>query len=258
MSMQEEFAGAVLDPACRIPAGLDTWNGSDPVLRFAVYRNNVVASLVSALSDTFPVTLELVGQEFFRAMARVFVMDTPPRDAVLTYYGEAFPDFIARFAPAAPVAYLADVARLEMLRVHAYHAHDALPVEAGALAALLANPEALPGVVLDLHPSVRVMRSSYAIVSVWAAHQGAADIASVQPDIAENALIARPDLDVVVRRIDPGTVDFIGQLLMGANLGIAATRASRNHPDFDVSLPLMQLIEGQLIANIALASRTLA
>lgn len=112
-------------------------NGSDPAARFAEYRSNVVASLVTALGDTFPVINELVGQEFFHAMARVFVAEAQPHGTVLTFYGETFPDFITDFTPATSVPYLADFARLEMLRVHLYHAHNALPIEQGALEALL-------------------------------------------------------------------------------------------------------------------------
>lgn len=53
MSHQQAIAAALLDPAQPCPPGLTTWNGSDPAHRFAVYRNNVIVSLVDALADTF-------------------------------------------------------------------------------------------------------------------------------------------------------------------------------------------------------------
>lgn len=53
MSHQQVFAQALLNPAQSCPPGLTTWNGSDPARRFAVYRNNVIVSLVDALADTF-------------------------------------------------------------------------------------------------------------------------------------------------------------------------------------------------------------
>ena len=49
MSTPTAFAAALLDPGLPPPEGLITWNGSDPVRRFAVYRNNVIVSLVDAL-----------------------------------------------------------------------------------------------------------------------------------------------------------------------------------------------------------------
>jgi uncharacterized protein (UPF0276 family) len=91
------FAETLLDPRAPIPAGLRTWNGSDPARRFDVHRNNVVTSLTAALAATFPVVLELVGADFFQAMAREFVRAAPPASPVLAEYGEAFADFVAGF-----------------------------------------------------------------------------------------------------------------------------------------------------------------
>ena len=50
MSTQTAFAAALLDPDLPPPDRLIAWNGSDPARRFAVYRNNVVVSLVDALA----------------------------------------------------------------------------------------------------------------------------------------------------------------------------------------------------------------
>ena len=97
---QAEFSAALRDPTQAAPRGLHTWNGSDPAARFAVYRNNVVSSLIDALAETFPVVQALVGVEFFRAMASLFVRQSPPRSRVLASYGAALPSFIASFAPA--------------------------------------------------------------------------------------------------------------------------------------------------------------
>ena len=91
------FARALLDPALPCPDGLRAHNGSDPAVRFAVYRNNVVTSLVDALADGFPVVRQLVGDEFFTAMARVHVARHPPRSAVLSDWGDAFAAFIDDF-----------------------------------------------------------------------------------------------------------------------------------------------------------------
>ena len=67
---QAAFARALLDPALPPPADVCAWNGSDPAARLAVYRNNVMVSLLGVLADTFPVTRELVGDAFFRAMGQ--------------------------------------------------------------------------------------------------------------------------------------------------------------------------------------------
>lgn len=242
MSLQSEFAAALLNPARPCPPELKTWNGSDPAARLAVYRNNVTTSLVDALATTFPVVQELVGETFFRAMARLFVRSSPPSSPILVHYGADFPAFIAGFAPASDLPYLADVARLEYLRVRACHAADAPVADAAELAALLGDPERLGGLRLVLQPALALLRSPFAVVSLWAAHQGALDIARVEPGRAENALVLRNGLEVEVIGLPPGEALFVARLQAGASLGQAAGEAAARHPELDMVAPLAQLI----------------
>jgi hypothetical protein len=226
MTCQADFAAALFDPARPCPSGLRAWNGSDPALRYAVHRNNVVVSLIDALADTFPVVRELVGGDFFAAMAREFVQTHPPRSPVLALYGDALPEFIERFAPADGVPYLADIARLEHARVRACHAADAPALGAQAVAARLARPEALPAARLTLHPSVSAVASRHAVVSLWAAHQGAVhDIARVDPTQPEAALVLREGEDAVVVAIEPATAQWLHRIASGATLAEAAHAA---------------------------------
>ena len=255
MSGQQSFACALLDPEQPPPAGLTTWNGSDPAARFAVYRNNVVVSLIDALADTYPVTQELVGEEFFRAMTRLFVRAEPPHSPVLAFYGESFPAFIEHFPPAASVPYLANVARLEMLRVRAYHAADVAELPAEAITRALVDADELPELLIGLHPSVGLVRSQYAVASLWAAHQGIADISAVDPYTPENVLVIRPHLDVEVIRLNSGASDFVAHLLQGASPGFAAEQTSQTHADFDLASILGLLIRQHAISSMKTSRR---
>jgi len=241
-SCEVEFATALLDAEHHCPAGLVAWNGSNPVKRFAVYRNNVVSSLIDALADTFPVTCELVGDEFFRAMARVFVAAVPPRSPVLAEYGDEFPGFVADFPPARAVPYLADVARLEMLYLTAYHAADATPLDEAAFRGVLTHANALPALCLRLHPSTGVLRSAYAACSLWAAHQGTLDLATVDPYRAEEVLVVRPFWEVLVVPLRPGAGRFIELLADGRPFGESAQAASKEQPGFDLATTLADII----------------
>src|SRR4029453_14611961 len=107
---QEAFAGVVLDAGAALPTGLARKAEGAPSRRFGVYRNNVYAGLIDVLAGRFPVVARLVGEEFFRAMARDYVEREPPSSAVLLRYGAGFADFIAGFPQAATVPYLADMA----------------------------------------------------------------------------------------------------------------------------------------------------
>ena len=108
--LQKRFALALLDRTREMPPGIRAVGQTQPERRFNVYRNNVFVSLTEALVTRFPVCHALVGDEFFRAMARVFIELSPPRSPVLMTYGDDFGDFIETFPLARPVPYLADVA----------------------------------------------------------------------------------------------------------------------------------------------------
>ena len=256
--MSADFADALLATDGGCPPWLTTWNGSAPEKRFAVYRNNVVVGLIDALADSFPVTQALVGEEFFRAMAREFVRATPPRSPVLALYGDGFGDFIADFPPVAGLAYLADLARLEYLRVLAFHAADASPLTQEALGGVLADEAALPLARFALHPSLFVLASAHAVVSLWAAHQAESDarqLAGLDTTRAESALVCRRELAVEVFRIESGTADFITALTHGSAFGAAAKQASARDAGFDLAATLALLLRAGAIVGITTTGR---
>lgn len=259
MTTQRIFAEALLaaEPVC--PPGLTTWNGSAPDKRFAVYRNNVIVSLIDALADSFPVTRELVGEEFFRAVARGFVRAAPPRSPVLAWYGAGFADFIAAFPAAAGLPYLADVARLEMLRVQAWHAADAEAMTAEDIGRLLAAAESLPQTRFALHPALRLLRSPYAVVSLWSAHQAespAQALAAVDPERAETALLWREGLDIAIATIADDAAEFIARLQQGAAFGEAAAQAQAAAAGFDLTATLGLLIRIGALVGAELQAST--
>ena len=254
MSLQHTWAQALLDPAQAVPNDLVTWNHSDPERRLAVHRNNVVVSLVDALAQTFPVTQQLVGEGFFRAMAQVFVRAHPPRTRVLSHYGHELPGFVAQFPPAAGLSYLADVARLEWQRLQALHAADAQPLDTTGLSALLQDADALPSLRWQLAPSLHGLRSPHAAVSIWAAHQDGSGIALEDVDLAqaESALVFRSGWDVMVLQTAPGMAALVEGLLENAPFGEVMDRAFVAEPDFDLSQALAVLIRHELLIGAEL------
>ena len=239
---QAAFARALLDPALLPPADVCAWNDSDPTARLAVYRNNVMVSLLGVLADTFPVTRELVGDAFFRAMGQCFVRARPPQSPVMAEYGSGFADFIEAFEPARSLPYLPDVARLEWLRLTALHAADALPLSAADLTRRLAATADLTAARLHLHPSFGVLHSPYAVVSLWAAHQGMGDLAAIDLARAETAWVLRRELEVEVIPVEPAAGRFAAALIEGQPLGAAVEAAGGADGAFDLPAALAGLI----------------
>ncbi|QJP15898.1 DUF2063 domain-containing protein [Starkeya sp. ORNL1] len=242
---QSRFAGA-LHEADGVPEGITSWNGPRPERRFEVYRNNVAYGLGRALAARFPVAEKLVGEEFFAGMARAFIAAHPPRTPLLLFYGDEFADFVAGFAPAAELPYLPDVIRLEAARGHAYHAADVAPLAPSALAGV--SQERLFDLVFEPHPSLSVLRSVHPVVTIWAMNAGEMPLAPLDAWTGEDALIIRPALHVLVRRLPPGGAAFLRALAGGAALGAAAEVAFADDPQFDLTANLTGAFEAGVFA----------
>jgi hypothetical protein len=247
-SFETSFAGALLSAEQPIPPGIIAHNAAVPARRFAVYRNNVIMGLRKALQGRFPAVEKIVGEEFFAAMARVFVAERPPRSPLLATYGDSFPVFIAAFEPAREIPYLADIARLEAARTRAYHAEDATPIDTNRFAAL--DSRTIGAIHIDIHPSVEIVRSPFPIVTIWAMNSGEQELSPIADWRGEDALVARPNLDVQVRKLPPGGAAFLLALAAGQPLGDAAEAALADDRNFDLTNNIAGLIGSGLVRNI--------
>ncbi|GAA3870052.1 DNA-binding domain-containing protein [Celeribacter arenosi] len=233
-----EFIFATLDPAAPVPDGIVGAQGEPTTKRFNVYRNNVVVGLKDALKSGFPAVTALVGEDFFDAMAGAFVREYPPRSPFMPLYGDAFAEFIAGFAPAASLPYLADVARLEYALRVAYHAADATAVSAETLA----DPKALTRAV-KLAPALACVTSAYPVTAIHRAALGG----SKPVGGAEDVVITRPGFDPMATAFPAGTADVIRALRDGKSLQDAASLA----PDrLDLTAFLGCLVSGGAIVHL--------
>ncbi len=235
----DAFAQALSDPARPVPPQTRGREGRPDARRFAVYRNNVAVGLIGAIEARYPIVRRLVGDAFFRAMAGAFVAGQKPPSPVLIHYGESFPAFVAGFEPAREIAYLSDVARLENAWVEAYHAAEAPALTLDALANIA--PEDFGALRFSPHPAARLLGFSHPAASIWAAHQGTDAPRPPEDWRAEEALVTRPEADVLVRVLPPGGWEFARALFAGATLGEAAERAAAE--GFDAGSHVVGLIE---------------
>jgi hypothetical protein len=235
------FSPALLDPRSEIPAAVTGPNKKAAVKRYNVYRNNVTVSLINALAAIFPATQRISGTEFFRAMARFHVRATPPTSPLLFEYGRDFPAFIERYEYAQSEPWLADIARIERAWLDAYHAADMEIFRPQALASI--PPERLPDIVFVPHPAVRIVCSEFPAVSIFAANRSEGPMDPIEAVGAEDALIARPGPDVVVRHLPAGGAIFLARLVSGETLGEAAAAAFEASPSFDLPANIAGLIE---------------
>jgi hypothetical protein len=222
-------------------------DGIAPAARLAIYRHHVVGTLTEVLAGTFPVVCRLVDARFFAFAADRYLRTDPPGSPCLFEYGATFPDFLASFGPCRHLAWLPDVARLEWAINVAFHADDAAPLDAMALAAV---PERFAARLrVRMHPSVAYLGSSWPVDRIWTAHQEGGSLDALRLAREEVCLEVRRTVadDVVIGRLARGDFHFRRLLAAGHCLAEAASEAVDADPAFDLPAALTALL-GDTIA----------
>jgi hypothetical protein len=250
---EDGFARALLAPDTEAPGEI-----ADLVRQpgFAVYRNTVMKGCIDALQANFPTVARLVGEEWFRAAASVYVRSNLPRQPSLLEYGDRFPEFLDRFDPAREFPYLAEVARLDRFWTEAHCAPDAAPLEASRVAALCADE--LARTVLHPHPSARWTRSEqYPAYTIWRRNRGSNDAGDGEEIEwhAEGGLVVRPVDAVSSIALDAAGCTFLDACARGDTLTRAAAAALQSDPAANLSRLLSRLLGAGAFCGMTISER---
>jgi len=252
LAIQQDFATALRDR--RRTAAVERWLAGDADLverRVAIYRANMAASAEKALSAAYPVIRQVVGDEFFRGLAREYQRGTPSTSGDLTVFGAHFGEFLAAFEHTQSLPYLPDLARLEWAVHRACGAADAPDWDAAALGAV--EPDRQDAIRFQWSPGLAVIGSAFPIVRVWTIHQPGHDGEfSVDWNLAGPALVARDGFVVTVAACSAADAAFLDASLAGAALVDAADAALSRHPDFDLGALLGRALAARLICGFTL------
>lgn len=141
--------------------------GSDRGLE--IYRGSVIGQLIETLTSIYPVCSQLVGEEFFDAMAVTYAQKNPSISADLGDYGDRFPEFLESFPPVAQLPYLPDVARLEWHWRRVFNGKETPTLDFQALGEV---PQEKWGELIFLLPENSVLlESTYPIHRIWEINQ---------------------------------------------------------------------------------------
>ena len=223
----------------RVTALLRDANGIAAERRLHVYRNNHVAGLAAALAAVYPVTARLVGDGFFRQLARAYIARHPSTSADLHAFGSLLPAFVGRHESLAGLPYLADVAALEWAVHEVYHEADEQALDVAALAGVAA--EAQTRIRLHLQLATRFVASPFPVLAIWRANQAAGDDAVATVSLADggvHALVARQDFAVEFRVLGAGEDRFLRELAAGRPLAFAVPAALDVDSGFDFASTL--------------------
>ena len=229
---------------------LFTTDAATSARRIAIYRANSIASATKALTGAYPVIREVVGGEFFDALARAHWQSTPSRSGDLGDYGDAFDAFVAGFEPVRELPYLPDVARLEWAGHRAHYAADVAVFDLSRLAAI--PPERQGDLRFRFNPAVSIVGSRFPVDRIWEVNQPGFDgDAGVDLDAGpRHVMVVRPRFRVLVRRLSSGAFGWIDAAARGRTLTQALEAAFTIDPAFDLGTTLAELIADNTIIDI--------
>jgi hypothetical protein len=214
-----------------------------------VYRNTVRGNFVDALRSTYPAVWRLVGEDYFRQIARRFQDLRPSRSGDLSAIGEFFPRYLCDLHAADQFSYLHDVARFEWLIEESLRAAEHAPLDLAKLSALAV--ECYERLHSDLHPTLRLFESRYPVLSIWEANVGS----DAEPEVidldggADCLAIMRPQHQLKFHRLTRGEADFLRALHEGATIADAIEAAGALDEEFDAGAALQRLVAASVIVD---------
>lgn len=217
--------------------------------RLDVYRANVRANFVDALRSTFPAVWRLVGEEYFRQIARRFQDLRPSRSGDLAAVGEFFPSYLRDLHPADQFSYLPDVARFEWLIEESLLEAEHAPLDLAKLSAVAV--ECYERLHFELHPTLRLFESQYPVLSIWEANVGS----DAEPDVialdggADCLAIMRPQHQLKFHRLRRSEAGFLRALQEGATIADAIEAAGATGEEFDAGAALQRFVAAAVIVD---------
>lgn len=160
---QEQMKTAVLtgQKHAMLLGNLKETGGVPVEKRLNIHHNNFRETLSSSLAGVFPVLEAFVGSVFLKGALGEFCQQNPPEEAALSGYGSRFADFLEGHVASEQVPYAADIIRMEWA-VHELQLIDELDLDQ------FKNG----GGNWRLNPNVRIIASSFPILSLWSVANG--------------------------------------------------------------------------------------
>ncbi|WP_426322129.1 DUF692 family multinuclear iron-containing protein [Pseudoduganella sp. R-43] len=235
-AQQQAFSDALFSPAAE--ATLQLRHGE----RFGLYRGNLASTWTRALAAAYPVIAQLVGAEFFAALAREYGRAHPSDSGDLNRFGAHFEPFLRSFEHVKDLPYLPDMACLEwqLHRIH-YARHEP------ALQAKDINPQTVEGQSFPWQPTAKLFESEWAVVPLWLAHQGMPFPRKM--DEPSRALLSRPEWTAQVTLLQVPQYAALQALKEGKAFGDALDAAFALDENFDVAASLQQWLQQQILVK---------
>jgi len=242
---QNEFAEMIL-------SGYQSPDLIKPACNILVHKNNITASLIRTLHETYPLIAKLVGNDCFRTTAENYIWQYPSRSSNMHDYGEYFSNFLVEYPPVQNLIYLPEVAKFEWICHALYFAADQAPLDMKLLQSVPRGQ--LEKLHFVLHPASRVIKFHYPLLRIIDLCN---EKISGTINIAEggiNLLIIRRELDITLVTLTSAEYVFLNAIQDNHSLSIAMKAAVNIDPDFNLREKLMGWINDKTIVDLTITN----
>jgi hypothetical protein len=178
--------------------------------RLDVYAGMYFFRIRDVLRAEYPRTLALLGEPGFHNLVTDYLAACPPAHPSLREAGARLPPFLAGHAAGRERPWLADLARLERIRLELVDGPDAPAVTLQALEQIPAARFA--ALRLARVPSSALLANRFAVLPHWRGSEDAPEVPEARP---ETVLVWRRELDVYHRAIDAEEAECLDRVAGG-------------------------------------------
>jgi hypothetical protein len=141
------------------------YESAEALARLNIYRRNVFGNFNSVLQSIYEVVAKVLGEKYFAQICKIYLEKNFSKSGNLDDFGLNFPKFLQENLSLHKLTYLPDLARLDL----AFHqAHFAKISEIFPLQKFQKlSEENYFNLQFKLHPSIQILKSNYAIFSIW-------------------------------------------------------------------------------------------
>jgi len=244
------LSGKLTEENTRLAKDIDTQSISASGL-MGIYQTSAIGNIINSMKLTYPVIEKLVGDVFFRAMCKQYILSHWPKTANMDDYGSDFAHFLSEFEHVNHLIYLEDVARLEWLFHQSSLANDALTTD-WKLLAKVSESEVLK-LKFELAPSVALIKSDFPIEKIWRMNQlNAPQEGTIEILDSETLLLLyRDGFKIEMKSLSKGEFELLGSFLYGKTFEQAIKISTDAENDFSIQVALNKYIEQGVVCGFA-------
>lgn len=210
-NIEKTFVGSLLQPQENDTVFLSELlplNSISKEMQLSIYRSNINGAHQKVLGQVYPAILNILGEDYFNQLCRVYRFEYPSMDSDLNNYGEKFSLFIEeqieQHQELTGLEYLADLAWLEWNWHASYYAKNDKPFSFEKLA--LIDPDLQDKIYFRISNAFSLHSTIYPLLDIWNANKGLVkDIQEFQmPDAEVYFCISRKEFTPIVNLLDYG------------------------------------------------------